>query len=296
MDIFKRKSKSDIAFDSVNFLIMVFICIVTIYPIWYTLVLSLNDGADAMLGGIYFLPRKFTLDNYVAVFNNYGITNAFLITIARTIIGTTLTIFFTAMVSYGLSKQHLTGRKIYMVIGFITMFFSGGLIPYFLLIKNLHLLDNFLVYIIPAMFSFYNCLIFMTFFRELPVEVEESAKIDGANDFVIFLKMILPMSKPVLATIGLFAGVYHWNDYFSGIIYINSPRLEPIQTFLYRVVAESSSNQMLSSLPANITASNVTSNSIKLATMIVTTLPIVLVYPFLQKYFVKGMLVGAVKG
>jgi putative aldouronate transport system permease protein len=136
----------------------------------------------------------------------------------------------------------------------------------------------------------------MSFFKELPAEVEESAQIDGANDIHIFVKMIIPMSKPVIATIALFSGVYHWNDYFSGVIYINKMDLQPIQTFLYRVVAESSSNTMISQLPSNMSATSVTSQSIKLATMIVTTLPIVCVYPFLQKYFVKGMLLGAVKG
>lgn len=296
MNVFKRKSRGDIIFDLINLFIMLLLCFITLYPIWYTLILSFNDGADAALGGIYFLPRVFTLNNYRAVFKNKAIIQAFIVTISRTVIATTLSVFFTAMVGYGLSKKELVGRNIYMGIGIVTMFFGGGLIPYFLLIKNLHLLDNFLVYIIPALFSFYNCMIFMSFFKELPAEVEESSKIDGANDLYIFIKMILPMSKPVLATIALFVGVYHWNDYFMGVIYINKSSLQPIQTFLYKVVAESSSNQMMSNLPSNMSASSVTSDSIKLATMIVTTFPIVCVYPFMQKYFVKGMLLGAVKG
>lgn len=294
--MFKRKSGGDIAFDLANTLIMFIICAVTLYPIWYTLILSFNDGQDAMLGGIFWWPRIFTLDNYTAVFNNNGIIRAFVITILRTIIGTALSVFFTAMVAYGLSKTKLVFRKFYMAMGIVTMFFGGGLIPYFLLIKNLHLIDNYLVYIIPAMFGFYNCLIFISFFQELPAEVEESAKLDGANDMVIFTRMILPMSKPVLATIALFAGVYHWNDYFSGVIYINERDMEPIQTFLYRVISEASSTQMMRAVPANLVTSKVTSNAIKMATMIVTTLPIVCVYPFLQKYFVQGMLIGAVKG
>jgi len=294
--MFKRKSKKDIVFDVFNTAVMVLICVITLYPIWYTLIISLNEGPDALLGGIFLLPRAFTLDNYITVFKKSDIIGAFGITIARTFIGTALSVFFTAMVAYGLSKRSLIGRKYYMGAGIVTMFFSGGLIPYFLLIKSMHLLDNFLVYIIPAMFNFYNCMIFMTFFDDLPLEVEESAKIDGANDFFIFIKMILPMSKPVLATIALFNGVYHWNDYFSGVIYVNNPSLLPIQTYLYKAVAEVSSSQMLGNLPAGISKSQVNSNTIKMATMIVTTLPIVCVYPFLQKYFVKGMLLGAVKG
>ncbi len=294
--MFKRVSVGERIFDFVIIIIMVFICIVTLYPVWYTLVHSFNDGADAALGGIYFWPRIFTVDNYKAVFVNPGIIQAFIVTISRTIIGTATSIFFTAMVAYAFSKKYLVFRKFYYAMGIITMFFGGGLIPYFLLIKQLHLLDNFLVYIIPALFGFYNCMIFMSFFRELPEEVEESAKIDGANDFIIFIKMILPMSKPVLATIGLFAGVYHWNDYFSGVIYINKSDLQPIQTFLYRIVSEAGASASMNKMPVGMAASKVTSQSIKLATMVVTTLPIVCVYPFLQKYFVKGMLIGAVKG
>lgn len=169
------------------------------------------------------------------------------------------------------------------------------MIPTYLLIRDLGLLDSFWVYIIPAMFSFFDLIIFMAFFRELPDALEEAAKIDGANDFSIFCRIVLPVSMPVVATIALFHGVYQWNDYFTGMIYINNTDLQPIQTYLYRVVAQSSSNQMMSAAPG-IVAQSVTSQSIKLATMVVTTLPIVLVYPFLQKYFVKGLMIGSIKG
>jgi putative aldouronate transport system permease protein len=291
-----RRTKSEYIFDNINVLIMIFICAITIYPIWYVIVNSLNDGIDAMRGGIYWWPREFTLENYVAVFANPGIVTSFGVTIAKTIIGTITHVFFTAMVAYGISRRDLVGRKYYMIIGIITMFFSGGLIPYFLLIRDLGLFDNFLVYIIPTMFNFFHLIIFISFFRELPTSLEEAAKIDGANDFKIFIKVIIPLSMPVIATIALFQGVYQWNDYFAGVIFVNNPDLQPIQTYLYKVVAESSSNQMMANAPGGITTKTVTSQSIKLATMVVTTLPIMLVYPFLQKYFVKGMLIGSVKG
>ncbi|MBN2221725.1 MAG: carbohydrate ABC transporter permease, partial [Vallitaleaceae bacterium] len=193
-------------------------------------------------------------------------------------------------------KEHILGRKIYLFIGTFTMFFGGGLIPFFLLLKQLQLLDTFMVYIIPSMFNFFNLLIFMSFFRTIPASLEESAKMDGANDFVVFIRMILPLSKPVLATIALFTGVWHWNDYFYGVIYVNKTSLQPIQTFLYKVIAQADSSRMAISNPVGVSKSNVTSNSIKYATMVVTTLPIVIVYPFLQKYFVKGVMLGAVKG
>lgn len=291
-----RISKKERLFDRTNVWIMLIICFVTLYPIWYTVILSFNDGGDAMKGGIFWFPRVFTLDNYRAVFRNSGIITAYSVTVLRTFIGTVTNVFFTAMVAYAFSKKNLLGRKVYMTLGTITMFFNGGLIPFFLLLKNLNLLDNFLVYIIPTMFNFFNLLIFMAFFREIPDSLEESAKIDGANDFLIFLRIILPLSKPVLATIALFTGVWHWNDYFFGVIYINKTSLQPIQTYLYKIVAEAGSSRMAISSPVGVSKSNITSNSIKYATMVVTTLPIVLVYPFLQKYFVKGVMLGAVKG
>lgn len=297
-NLFKRnrRTTSEYIFDNVNILIMLFICAITVYPIWYVLVNSLNDGIDAMKGGIYWWPREFTLANYKAVFETPGIVTSFGVTIAKTVIGTITHVFFTAMVAYAISRRDLYGRNFYMLVGVITMFFSGGLIPYFLLIRDLGLFDNFLVYIIPTMFNFFHLIIFVSFFRELPTSLEEAAKIDGANDFMIFIKVIIPLSMPVIATIALFQGVYQWNDYFAGVIFVNNPDLQPIQTYLYKVVAESSSNQMMTNAAGTVATKTVTSQSIKLATMVVTTLPIMLVYPFLQKYFVKGMLIGSVKG
>ena len=290
-----RRTKSEVAFDLLNVIGMLFICFITLYPIWYVLVNSFNDGTDAMRGGIYWWPREFSLENFQAVFQNPGIMQAMWITVAKTIIGTVAHVFFTAMVAYAFSRKDLIGGKLYILLGTITLFFGGSLIPYYLLIRDLHMLDSFLVYIIPALFSFFDLIIFMTFFREIPDGLEEAAKIDGANDLSIFVRVIIPVSMPVIATIALFHGVYQWNDYFTGMLYINNTDLQPIQTYLYRVVAQSSSNQMMANAPGGITKS-VTSQSIKLATMVVTTLPIVLVYPFLQKYFVKGLMIGSIKG
>lgn len=282
-------------FDVVNTLIMAIICLLCIYPIWYVIVNSLNDANDALMGGIYWWPRKFSLRNYVKVFEDIRVLQAFKITIIKTIIGTACNVFFTAMVAYPLSKSRLVGRKFYMMVGTITMFFSGGLIPAFLLYKNMNLINNFWVYIFPAAFNFFNLIIFCNFFNEIPNALEESAKIDGATDWTIFIRIILPLSKPVLATIALFAGVGQWNDYFSGLMYMtNRTDLEPIQTYLYRLVAQVQSNQMAMTA-SNISASDTTSTSIKLAAMVITTLPICCVYPFLQKYFVSGMMIGAVK-
>ncbi|MCX7655946.1 MAG: carbohydrate ABC transporter permease [Treponemataceae bacterium] len=276
--------------------IMLFICFITLYPVWYTVVLSFNESADTMLGGIYWWPRKFTLESYKTVFLDKNIVKAFNVTIWRTVIGTITSVFFTSMVAYAFSKRYLVGQKLYMLLGTITMFFGGGLIPYFILLKSIGLYDTFWVYIIPGLFSFWNMLIFVSFFRELPAALEESARIDGANDFIIFLRIVLPVSTPVLATIALFNGVYNWNDYFMGVIFINNPDLQPIQTFLYRVVASATAARAVVAMPVGISAGQVNSQSVQMATMVVTTAPIIVIYPFLQKYFVKGIMIGSIKG
>lgn len=296
LSFYSRKTRTENVFDTLNVLVMIIICFLTLYPVWFTLVNSFNQGTDALRGGIYWWPRIFSVENYTAVFQNHGIVTAMLVTAAKTIIGTVVHVFFTAMVAYALSKSELIGRKLFMMIGLITMFFNGGLIPTYLLIKNLGMLDHFIVYIIPAAFSFFDLLIFVSFFRNIPQGLEEAAKIDGAGDFRIFLKVVIPISMPVVATIALFHGVWQWNDYFTGMIYTNNESLQPIQTFLYRVISQSASSQMMDNMPGGIINRTTTPDSIKYATMVVTTLPIVCVYPFLQKYFVKGMLLGSMKG
>ncbi|MCL2761678.1 MAG: carbohydrate ABC transporter permease [Treponema sp.] len=282
--------------DFIIIAIMVLICIVTLYPVWNVTVISFNDSQDTMMGNIYLWPRKFSLESYRMVFMDKAIVQAFTITVLRTLIGTATGVFFTSMVAYAFSKRYILGSRFYLTVGTITMFFGGGLIPYFILLRSLGLYDTFLVYIIPGLFNFFYCIIFMTFFRELPASLEESAKIDGANDFFIFIRIILPLSMPVIATITLFAGVGHWNDYFAGVMFVNNPDLQPIQTFLYRVIASSSQTRSIVGMPASVSAQAVSSTSVQLATMVVTTAPIICIYPFLQRYFVKGVMIGAIKG
>ncbi|MCQ2612301.1 MAG: carbohydrate ABC transporter permease [Treponemataceae bacterium] len=291
-----KKLGSATTADYILTVLMLVLCFITLYPVWYTVVISFNDSSDALRGGIKWFPRKFSLESYRTVFLDKSIINAFTVTVLRTVIGTVASVFFTGMVGYAFSKKHIMGNKFYTILGTITMFFNGGLIPYFILIKNIGLYDSFWVYIIPGLFSFYNMIIFMSFFRELPPGLEESAKLDGANDMVIFIRIVIPLSMPVMATIALFNGVGHWNDYFTGVMYINKSSLQPIQTFLYRIVASASASRAVVALPAGISAQQVSSSSVRLATMVVTTAPIICVYPFMQKYFVKGMMIGSIKG
>ena len=296
MATMRKKLNGVTSGDWVLGIIMSLICFICLYPVWYTVVISFNDATDALRGHIYFWPRKWSIESYRTVFQDATIMRAFLVTVLRTVVGTVTSVFFTAMVGYAFSKKHIMGNKVYMILGTITMFFGGGLIPTFIILKNLGLYDNFLVYILPSLFNFYNMIIFMTYFRDMSPALEESAKLDGCNDMTIFVRIILPLSMPVVATIALFNGVGHWNDYFTGVMYINKAALQPIQTYLYRIVASASASKSVVAMPAGFTAQQVSSNSVRLATMVVTTFPIMCVYPFLQKYFVKGFMVGSIKG
>lgn len=285
-------SKDEKIFNVANVIFMVFFLAIIALPLWNIVALSFNDATDAARGGIYFWPRKFSLESYYTVFEDSAIYKAFVISVAKTVIGVVLHTALTAMVAYGMSRRNLMGRKIYMNMGILTMFVSGGMIPTFLLFKELGLLNNFWVYIIPVLFSFYDMVILMNFFRSIPFSLEESAMIDGANPFIIFVKIILPLSLPVLATIALFHGVFQWNDYMTANIYVDDRSLYPLQMLLFRIVSENLS-------PAVATGTNVvrntTSQSLQLATMVVTTVPVVVIYPFLQKYFIQGMTLGSVK-
>ncbi|MFB8529599.1 carbohydrate ABC transporter permease [Enterococcus casseliflavus] len=285
-------SKDEKIFNTANVIFMVFFLAIIALPLWNIVALSFNDATDAARGGIYFWPREFSLESYYTVFEDSAIYKAFVISVAKTVIGVVLHTALTAMVAYGMSRRNLMGRKIYMDMGILTMFVSGGMIPTFLLFKELGLLNNFWVYIIPVLFSFYDMVILMNFFRSIPFSLEESAMMDGANPFIIFVKIILPLSLPVLATIALFHGVFQWNDYMTANIYVDDRSLYPLQMLLFRIVSENLS-------PAVATGTNVvrntTSQSLQLATMVVTTVPVVVIYPFLQKYFIQGMTLGSVK-
>lgn len=273
---------------------------VSFYPFWNSLVLSFNSGQDTMLGGITFWPRDFTLANYELVFKDKRLVNAFFISIMRTGVGTVLSVFATAMLAYGLSKKELIGRKYFMVFLIITMFFSGGLIPSFLVIRGLGLMDSFWVMIIPTLISVWNMIIFRTFFQQLPAGLEESAKMDGCGYWATFFRIVLPLSGPVIATLALFTAVFHWNDWFLPSIYITSEKLIPIQTLLQKVLNSNTVSQQMGQIDAGAAShmaklTTVTGKSLSMAIMMVATVPIIMVYPFVQKYFVKGVLIGSLK-
>lgn len=296
-------SASDKLLHSIIYSLLILLAFVTLYPFWNSLVISFNSGMDTALGGITFWPREFTLENYEIVMSDDRIGQAFLISVLRTVTGTLLSVLLTAIFAYGISKRELIGRKLYMIICIVTMYFSGGLIPTFLLIRSLGLMDTFWVMIIPGLVVVYNMIIFRTFFLGLPAGLEESARIDGCNHFGVLFRIVLPLSGPVIATLALFTAVGHWNDWFGPSIYINNENLFPIQTLLKQIMGSNIiSEKMLEQTSGNGAAldhlsrmSSVTTRSLTMATIMVATLPIVAVYPFLQKYFVKGVLIGSLK-
>lgn len=210
-----KKFTGDRIFDFVNVTVILLITIIILVPLLNVLASSFSGSTALAEGGFIFFPKEWSLDNYRAVFKDTSIWKAFFISVAKTVIGVVTHVFFCAMVAFALSKKDLRGRKLYTVMGIITMFFSGGMIPTYLLMKQLGLLNNFMVYILPQLFSYYDVVILMNFFRQIPASLEESAQIDGAGVWKIFLSIAMPLSKPALATIALFNGVYQWNDFMT---------------------------------------------------------------------------------
>ena len=264
-----------------------------LYPFYYSLVQSFNDGYDSRIGGVYWFPRKFTLLNYQTVFADHKIITAFIVTILRTVAGTVTSLLFTAIFAYGLSKKILF-RRFYSLIGVITMYFFGGLIPYYMLLRSLGLLDTFLVYIIPSLCSFYNTLLLMANYRAIPAAVEESALLDGAKPLTIFFRIIMPLSTPIIATIALFNGVWHWNDWYTTAIFTRSDSLATLPSLLRELINQTQA-QVENASHFGTDRLAVTLEAVRYATMMVAVIPITVSYPFLQRYFVKGLLVGSVK-
>lgn len=291
--------KKNTTFDYVNYTVMFIILIITLLPFWLALVGSFNEGLDYMRGGVYLFVRKFTLANYTAAFLDNSILKAFGVTVARTVIGTVTHIIFTLTVAYAMSRKELKYKNFYMVIFIVTMFIGGSIFPTYLLFKQLHLINNFLVYIIPGLFSVWNMIIFIAFMKGLPNSIIESARIDGANEYQILFKLVFPLSKAAIAAIALFCGVGHWNSYFDSMMYTTSESLQTIQYFLMRIITQYNIAAGIgTSASANIPqhAVKVSPETIKLAMMMITIGPIILLYPFLQKYFIKGVYIGSIKG
>ncbi|OPH50470.1 sugar ABC transporter permease [Paenibacillus ferrarius] len=275
---------------------MLLLSIVTLYPFWHVLMYSLSDPKLAMGGGLFLWMKGFSLTSYELLLKSKGIYYAYGNSIFRLVIGTAINIVLTAMLAYPLSIRRFVGRNFITLMIFFTMLFSGGMIPTYLIVKELGLIDSIWSLIIPTALSAWNLIILKNYFQSLPAELEESANIDGAAPMRILFSIILPVSGPVIAAIALFYGVAHWNSYFDAILYINSDAKQVLQVFLRTMLQSSSLQQVQGTDNFAASIGLVTEESVKMATVVVSVIPMLIVYPFLQKYYVKGVMVGSIKG
>lgn len=281
-------------FELFNILFLILLCLVTLYPFIYVLFASLSEPAWVVQQrGLIWHPSGLNLEAYRLVFDNPMITSGYLNTLFIVSVGTCLNVFMTALGAYGLSRQNVMWKNPIMFFIVFTMFFSGGLIPSYLLVTGLGMLDSLWALIIPGAVSAFNLIIMRTAFQSIPHSLEESAKLDGANDFTVMIRIILPLSMPVIAVMILFYGVGHWNSWFGAMIYLRDRELYPLQLVLREILITNSTDSMLTS--AGTADKMPIGETIKYATIIVATVPILLLYPFLQKYFVKGVMIGAIK-
>lgn len=303
------KSVGERAFNLSTVTIMIILMIVTLYPFWFSLISSLNSGEDLARGPVFLWPRELTWASWQTVLADSGMLQAAWITASRTVIVTVASILYTSMFAYAFSRSYLKGRKFYMTIGFISMYFSGGLIPSFLLMNWLGLYDHYLVYILPALFGgFWNVIIFNANYKGIPESLFESAKMDGASEFRIFFQIVIPLSKPVLAALSVFTAVNIWNDYGTTLYFTQSPDLQTLQYVILRLIQ---SNRAVENMMSTVEGSSlavsqllnnskgqglVTAQTIELAAMVIASLPMIVMYPFAQRFFVKGVLLGSVKG
>lgn len=290
-----KTSPAEKTFTVFNYVFFSVLCLVMLYPFWHVIMLSFSSLEASLKGGVFLYPKGFNLDTYESVFKNPLIYSGFGTTIMVTLAGTVIGTLLTAMTAYPLSKSRLRGSRVMMVLVLITMIFSAGMIPSFLVIQNLGLIDNRLALVLPGLVSAYNCIIMKSFFLSIPESLEESARIDGANDVRIFFSLIIPLSKATIATIALFMAVGYWNDYFSTVLYIRSADKWALQQVLRNMLTNT--QQAMQQAGVNVMMqTNTNAETIKAGTIVVSTVPILIVYPFVQKYFVKGVMIGGVKG
>lgn len=291
-----RITTEDRIINVLNYFLLGIVALIALYPFYYTVVCSFSDGYDLMRGGVYLWPRKFSLDSYKLFLGDSAWQQAFLISVGRTVIGTFLSVFTTTLFAFGLSKKELIFRKGYIFMVVVTMYFSGGLIPYYVLLRNLDLLNTFWVYVIPGMVNAFFTIVGINFMRSIPESMLEAARIDGAKEVGIFLRIVIPTSLPFIATISLFTAVGQWNSWLDSAYYVSDQRLYTMSfkmmSILNKILATSSDVNTA----GQISQANTTTNfTVQATAMVVSMAPILCVYPFLQKHFVQGMMLGAVK-
>ncbi|MDR6549140.1 carbohydrate ABC transporter permease [Paenibacillus qinlingensis] len=289
----RDRTLSSKAFDAVNYLMLGIVAVITVLPFIYVISGSLVASEELLIKKVVLFPTKISLDAYKFIFSTKIIYTSLFITIFITVVGTLINLLLTTLMAYPLARKTLRGRGKFMLLIVITMLFSGGMIPTFLVVKTFGLLDTYWSLWIPSAISAFNLILLKNFFQQLPEGLEESAKMDGCNDLQILYKIVVPLSLPAMATFALFYAVGHWNSYFTAIMYINDAKMWPIQVWLRQIVLLSAGGFTDASAASEIAAPP---QSIKYAVIVVAAVPILLLYPFLQKHFAKGVLLGSVKG
>lgn len=284
-------------FDYLNYFVMFLIIVLMVYPLYYCAIVSISNGMAVTRGEVIWWPVGFDLTAYKVVFGNGQILRAYGNTIYYTALGTAINIAMTALCAYPLSRPHLKGRQVINFLLMLTMFISGGMIPMYLQVKALGLLDTVWAIVLPGAISTYNMIIMRTFFSSIPEELHEAAQIDGASPFQTFLRIILPLSQTIMATLVLFYAVGHWNGYLSALLYLTDSRKMPLQMVIRKMVIDSDIASMTTANSASSSAETlITESKLKYAIVMISILPMIVVYPFLQKYFAKGVMIGSVKG
>lgn len=297
-----HRSPGEVVFDSANIVLLLALCFLCTYPFWYALIMALNEGQDARTGPLFWWPRKFTLENFVFVLRNPGIRRAAVVTVLRALVFPVFSVSVTMLAAYAMSKRDIPGRRAFLSFYIVPLFIGGSVVTQYLVMAKVGLLDNFLVYVLPASFSFFNMVIMRTFIEQIPESLEESAMIDGAGYLSRFVRLVLPLSKPVLAVFLFFGLVYSWLDFRTNLLYVTNRALNVLQYVLYEIVVQSQSKDFIMDLMGNTDIQKLQQASesprpevLKMATLVVVTFPIFFVYPFFQKHFVKGIMLGAIK-
>lgn len=292
-----RLTRGERIASALNYVFLGLFALLALAPFVHVLAQSLSSHDAITSGKVGLLPVEFTLEAYGRVLSEQAFLNAFQVSVLRTVVGTAVNVVLTCLLAYPISKTYIKGRSVIMFMIVFTMMFGGGMIPTFLVVKETGLLNTFWAFIIPGAISAFNVIIMKNFFQSVPAEMEESAKIDGASNLGILFRIVMPLSMPAVATITLFHAVGHWNSFFDTVLYVTDRSLFPLQVYLRELVMFNQSNiDNNSGYSANMDSTLLALESLKAAALIASTVPILIVYPFLQKYFVKGIMLGSVKG
>lgn len=291
---YKRRTGSDRFFEVINLSLLALVCLIIMYPIYHLLIVSISDGYAVIRGEVGLLPVGINFTAYRAVLQNPAIPRAYMNTVLYTTVGTAINLIFTTLCAYPLSRKWFYGRNVFTFLIIFTMFFDAGIISNFMVVRSLGLLDTMWAIVLPPAISSWNMIIMRTFFQtQIPDELHESAHLDGAREFTIFLKIVLPLSKPVLATMALFYAVGHWNSWFSALVYLSRSEMFPMQLIMRNIVLSGDTTAMAATVAADM---GIIATNIRYAVVFITMAPILLVYPFVQRYFVKGIMIGSLKG